>query len=107
MAAQQIRARPSAGLNAQRISAWSILNIISARFIIRAATAQRRQFRMPAKPTIGIRLPRKNGDQQAGPLAAGVAVALTPAQRQDADAAIASWVPQTPDPAANELAVSN
>lgn len=52
-------------------------------------------------------LAAKNGDQQAGPLAAGVAVALTAAQRQDIDAAIASWAPQTPDSAANEMTVTN
>ena len=52
-------------------------------------------------------LAAKNGDQQAGPLAAGVAVALSAAQRQDVDAAIAAWVPQTPDPAANETPATN
>ena len=52
-------------------------------------------------------LAAKNGDQQAGPLAAGVAVALSAAQRQDVDAAIAAWAPQTPDPAANEISTTN
>lgn len=52
-------------------------------------------------------LAAKNGDQQAGPLAAGVAVALSAAQRQDVDAAIAAWVPQPPDPEANEIPATN
>lgn len=52
-------------------------------------------------------LAAKNGDQQAGPLAAGVAVALSAAQRQDVDAAIAAWTPQAPDPAANEISTTN
>ena len=52
-------------------------------------------------------LAANSGDQQAGPLAAGVAGGLSAEQRQDIDAMIASWVAETPDPAANEIAVTN
>ncbi len=52
-------------------------------------------------------LAAKNGDPQAPQLAAGVAVALTPAERQVLDTEIANWSPQTPDPDANEIAATN
>lgn len=49
-------------------------------------------------------LAAKNGDQQASPLAAGVAVALTQAERAQIDAQVAAWEAQTVDDAANEIA---
>jgi localization factor PodJL len=53
-------------------------------------------------------LAARNGDDQATPLAAGVAGALTPAQREDLNAQITEWKVQPADDAANEMApVSN
>jgi len=49
-------------------------------------------------------LAAKNGDQQASPLAAGVAVALTQAERTQIDTQVAAWEAQTVDDAANEMA---
>ena len=49
-------------------------------------------------------LAARNGDEQAAPLAAGVANALNADERQQIDADVASWRAETMDPAANELA---
>ncbi|MFN0024452.1 MAG: tetratricopeptide repeat protein, partial [Parvularculaceae bacterium] len=46
----------------------------------------------------------KNGDAQAGELAAGLAATLAPAERAAKDAEVAAWTAQTADPIANELA---
>ena len=48
-----------------------------------------------------------NGDEQATPLAAGVAGALSSVQRGDIDAQIAAWTAQPADDAANEMAPTN
>ncbi|MEE2691150.1 MAG: hypothetical protein VX640_06395 [Pseudomonadota bacterium] len=49
-------------------------------------------------------LAAKNGDQQAGSLAAGLAKSLTTEQRRAFDEAVAKWKAETPDPDANEIA---
>ncbi len=49
-------------------------------------------------------LAAKNGDTQAGALAAGLAGGLAAAQRGELDAAVAAWKAKTPDPDANEIA---
>lgn len=49
-------------------------------------------------------LAAKNGDDQAAPLAAGVAAALTPAQQQEIDARVEAWSAEPSDITANELA---
>ena len=51
-------------------------------------------------------LAAKNGDDQATPLANGLAGALTAAQRQDIDNSVAEWEPVPADPLANEMAAS-
>lgn len=49
-------------------------------------------------------LASRNGDEQAGSLASGVASALTDPERQEIDRRVAAWQAETPDPAANEVA---
>jgi len=46
----------------------------------------------------------KNGDAQAGEMAAGLAASMPPAEKSAKDAEVAAWAPKTPDPLANELA---
>ncbi len=46
----------------------------------------------------------RNGDEQAKPLAASVANALSPAQKAELDKSIAEWQARTPDGEANEIA---
>lgn len=46
----------------------------------------------------------KNGDAQAGEMAAGLASSLGATDRATLDAEVAAWAPKSPDPAANELA---
>lgn len=58
----------------------------------------------PAKAYFWYALAAKNGDDQAGSLAAGLSAGLSADKRRSADAAIAAWTPQTPDPDANEVA---
>ncbi len=45
-----------------------------------------------------------NGDQQAGPLASGLASTLTPEKKQEIDAEVASWQKLPTDAQANEIA---
>lgn len=52
-------------------------------------------------------LAAQNGDEQATPLAAGVAGALSADQRDEVDAQIAAWEAQPVDDAANEMAPLN
>lgn len=52
-------------------------------------------------------LAAQNGDEQATPLAAGVAGALSADQRDEVDAQIAAWQAQSVDDAANEMAPLN
>ena len=49
-------------------------------------------------------LAAKNGDDQAGSLAAGLAGSLSEDQREAIDARVADWTAETPDPDANEIA---
>jgi localization factor PodJL len=49
-------------------------------------------------------LASKNGDTQAGSLAAGLSAALGPDKRKAADELVAKWTAQMPDPDANEVA---
>ena len=49
-------------------------------------------------------LAAKNGDEQATPLAAGLAGALTAAQKQDIDRTIGDWEATPANPDANEMA---
>ncbi len=46
----------------------------------------------------------RNGDTQAGEMAAGLASSMPPAEKSAKDAEVAAWAPKTPDPLANELA---
>jgi localization factor PodJL len=46
----------------------------------------------------------KNGDAQAGEMAAGLAASMPPAEKSSKDAEVVAWAPKTPDPLANELA---
>lgn len=46
----------------------------------------------------------KNGDTQAGEMAAGLASSMPAAEKSAKDAEVAAWAPRTPDPLANELA---
>jgi localization factor PodJL len=46
----------------------------------------------------------KNGDAQAGEMAAGLAASMPPAEKSAKDAEVDAWAPKTPDPLANELA---
>lgn len=52
-------------------------------------------------------LAARNGDDQAQPLAAGVAAALSPAERTAVDDRVAAWTAQTADEAANLNANAN
>lgn len=49
-------------------------------------------------------LASRNGDEQAGPLAVGVASALTTPERQEINRRVAAWRAEEPDAAANEVA---
>lgn len=49
-------------------------------------------------------LAAKNGDAQAGSLAAGLGSGLSAEKRRAADAEVAKWTAKTPDPDANEVA---
>ena len=57
----------------------------------------------PGKAYFWYSLAAKNGDEQAGSLAAGVAASLTPAQRKEIDAKIDAWTVEPSDAAANQL----
>ncbi len=57
-----------------------------------------------AKAYYWYSLAANNGDEQAAPLAASVAASLTAPQRQEIDAAIATWSAEAADPISNELA---
>ena len=46
----------------------------------------------------------KNGDAQAGEVAAGLGASMPASERSAKDAEVAAWAPKSPDPAANELA---
>lgn len=46
----------------------------------------------------------KNGDSQAGEMAAGLGSSMPAAEKSAKDAEVAAWAPKTPDPLANELA---
>ncbi len=46
----------------------------------------------------------KNGDAQAGEMAAGLASSMPATEKSAKDAEVAAWAPKTPDPLANELA---
>ncbi len=52
-------------------------------------------------------LAARNGDDQAQPLAAGVAVALSPEQRADLDARVSAWTAKPADQVANTTAATN
>jgi localization factor PodJL len=56
-----------------------------------------------AKAYFWYALAAKNGDEQAGALASGLAASLQPARRKSIDADVAKWTAQTPDAAANEI----
>ncbi len=60
-----------------------------------------------AKAYFWYSLAAQNGDEQATPLAAGVAGALSADQRDEVDAQIAAWEAQPVDDAANEMAPLN
>lgn len=51
-------------------------------------------------------LASRNGDTQAGPLAVGVASALTTAERQEIERRVAAWRAEEPDAAANEVSTT-
>jgi localization factor PodJL len=57
-----------------------------------------------AKAYFWYSIAAKNGDAQAGEMAAGLAGTMPAAERSAKDAEVAAWAPKTPDPAANELA---
>lgn len=57
-----------------------------------------------AKAYFWYSLAAKNGDTQAGELAAGLGAGLTAAKKKEVDAEVASWKAGTPDPDANEVA---
>jgi localization factor PodJL len=57
-----------------------------------------------AKAYYWYALAARNGDQQAGSLAAGLSSGLTVDQRRALDSSVAAWTAKTPDPDANEVA---
>jgi localization factor PodJL len=57
-----------------------------------------------AKAYFWYSIAAKNGDAQAGEMAAGLAGSMSAAERSAKDAEVAAWAPKSPDPAANELA---
>ncbi len=57
-----------------------------------------------AKAYFWYALAAKNGDEQAGALASGLAASLPDAKRKSIDADVAKWTPETPDAEANEVA---
>lgn len=56
-----------------------------------------------AKAYFWYALAAKNGDEQAGALASGLAASLPAAKRKSIDADVAKWAAATPDAAANEI----
>jgi localization factor PodJL len=60
-----------------------------------------------AKAYFWYSIAAKNGDAQAGEMAAGLAGSMPAAERSAKDAEVAAWAPKTPDPLANELAPAN
>ncbi|OFW98595.1 MAG: hypothetical protein A3E78_01720 [Alphaproteobacteria bacterium RIFCSPHIGHO2_12_FULL_63_12] len=57
-----------------------------------------------AKAYFWYSIAAKNGDAQAGEMAAGIGATMPAAERSAKDAEVAAWAPKSPDPAANELA---
>ncbi|MEX0645945.1 MAG: tetratricopeptide repeat protein, partial [Parvularculaceae bacterium] len=57
-----------------------------------------------AKAYFWYALAAKNGDEQAGALASGLAAGLAAARRKSIDNDVATWKAETPDAAANEIA---
>ena len=59
-----------------------------------------------AKAYFWYSIAAKNGDTQAGEMAASLASSMPEAEKSAKDAEVAAWAPKTPDPSANELAPS-
>lgn len=57
-----------------------------------------------AKAYFWYSIAAKNGDAQAGEMAAGLASSMPASERSAKDAEVAAWAPKSPDPAANEMA---
>ncbi|MEK7266789.1 MAG: tetratricopeptide repeat protein, partial [Pseudomonadota bacterium] len=57
-----------------------------------------------AKAYFWYSIAAKNGDAQAGEMAAGLGASMPASERSAKDAEVAAWAPKSPDPAANELA---
>jgi len=64
-------------------------------------------FQDRAKAYFWYSIAAKNGDAQAGEMAAGLAATMPEAEKSAKDAEVAAWAAKTPDPAANELATTN
>ena len=60
-----------------------------------------------AKAYFWYSIAAKNGDAQAGEMAAGIAASMPEGEKSAKDAEVAAWASKTPDPAANELAPAN
>lgn len=60
-----------------------------------------------AKAYFWYQIAARNGDDQAGGLASGLAASMTPEARGQADSDIAIWQAGIPDPVANEIAAAS